>query len=150
MAKKRFNLMETMEEVNNFIQTPKGEKNETNGLDGINGTNGIDGVNGLNKANGIDGMNGTNKQSAESDNRVGEYDPTVPDTKYKRNITLSEELLWRLNYIKDRRNKSRAKGEKFTSIDQLMFEMVQFALDEKFGSTKRKFLESKEDEEEFN
>lgn len=81
--------------------------------------------------------------------RVGENDPTAPDVKFKRNITLSEEMLWRLNYIKERKNKTRAKGDKFVTIDQLMFEMVQFALDEKFGSTKKKFLESKEDEEDF-
>lgn len=92
-------------------------------------------------------------QPSESETKIesgaGEYDPSAPDAKYKRNITLSEEILWRLNYIKERKNKSRAKGDKFVTVDQLMFEMVKFALDEKFASTKKKFLESKEDEEEF-
>jgi len=62
---------------------------------------------------------------------------------------MSEEMLWRVNYIKERKNKTRAKGDKIVTIDQLMFEMVQFALDEKFSSTKKKFLESKENEEDF-
>lgn len=87
--------------------------------------------------------------NTKTGSRVGENDPTVPDVKFKRNITLSEEMLWRLNYIKERKNKNRAKGDKFVTIDQLMFEMVKFALDEKFGSTKKKFIESKEDEEDF-
>lgn len=87
--------------------------------------------------------------NTKAENGVGESNPSVPDVKFKRNITLSEEMLWRLNYIKERKNKNRAKGDKFVTIDQLMFEMVQFALDEKFGSTKKKFLESKEDEEDF-
>lgn len=127
MAKKRFDLIDTMEEVNNFIQSPKEERVE----------------------NGSDVANKPSEPAIKNESGVGEYDPTVPNAKYKRNVTLSEEMLWRLNYIKERKNKSRAKGDKFVTVDQLMFEMVQFALDEKFASTKKKFLESKEDEEDF-
>lgn len=135
MAKKRFDLTDTMEEVNNFIQSPKEEKNENSTYGSTNG----------------DEPNRTNAAECEAktESRVGENDPSVPDVKYKRNITLSEEMLWRLNYIKEKKNKSRAKGDKFVTIDQLMFDMVQFALDEKFGSTKSKFLESKKDEDDF-
>lgn len=144
MAKKRFNLMDTMEEVNSFIQTPKEEKTE----------NGIDGTNEDNRPGKPNEPFQTEGQSVptpetKEESGVGGDDPTAPNTKYKRNITLSEELLWRLNYIKERKNKSRAKGDKFVTVDQLMFEMVQFALDEKYSVTKKKFLESKEDEEEF-
>lgn len=133
MAKKRFNLMETMEDVNNFIQSPKEDKVDTK----------------VREANEKEKTNEPSAPETKTESRVGENDPTAPDVKFKRNITLSEEMLWRLNYIKERKNKTRAKGDKFVTIDQLMFEMVQFALDEKFGSTKKKFLESKENEEDF-
>lgn len=133
MAKKRFNLMETMEDVNNFIQSPKEDKVDTE----------------VRETNEKEKTNEPSAPETKTESRVGVNDPTAPDVKFKRNITLSEEMLWRLNYIKERKNKNRAKGDKFVTIDQLMFEMVQFALDEKFGSTKKKFLESKEDEEDF-
>lgn len=133
MAKKRFNLMETMEDVNNFIQSPKEDKVDTE----------------VRETNEKEKTNEPSTPETKTENRVGENDPTAPDVKFKRNITLSEEMLWRLNYIKERKNKNRAKGDKFVTIDQLMFEMVQFALDEKFSTTKKKFLESKEDEEDF-
>ena len=133
MAKKRFNLMETMEDVNNFIQSPKEDKVDTE----------------VRETNEKEKTNEPSAPETKTESGVGENDPSVPDVKFKRNITLSEEMLWRLNYIKERKNKTRAKGDKFVTIDQLMFEMVQFALDEKFGSTKKKFLESKEDEEDF-
>lgn len=133
MAKKRFNLMETMEDVNNFIQSPKEDKVDTE----------------VRETNEKEKTNEPSAPGTKTESRVGESDPSMPDVKFKRNITLSEEMLWRLNYIKERKNKNRAKGDKFVTIDQLMFEMVQFALDEKFGSTKKKFLESKEDEEDF-
>lgn len=148
MAKKRFNLIDTMEEVNNFIQTPKEEPKEEIVENGIDGTNEDNGPGKPNESFQAEGQSAPTPETKE-ESRVGEGDPTVPNAKYKRNVTLSEELLWRLNYIKERKNKSRAKGDKFVTVDQLMFEMVQFALDEKFASTKKKFLESKEDEEEF-
>lgn len=146
MAKKRFNLMDTMEEVNNFIQSPKEEAITDSGS---NVTNESNGSNHTDEQNINDKTTETPEAKKTTSDGVGENDPTVPDVKYKRNITLSEEMLWRLNYIKERKNKSRAKGDKFVTIDQLMFEMVQFALDEKFATTKKKFLESKEDEEDF-
>ena len=138
MAKKRFDFKSTMEEVNSFIQAPKedtiriGDQTEYN-----------------NHSNKEEQPTPAFAPETKTESGVGESNPTAPDVKFKRNITLSEEMLWRLNYIKERKNKTRAKGDKFVTIDQLMFEMVQFALDEKFGSTKKKFLESKEDEEDF-
>ena len=138
MAKKRFDFKSTMEEVNSFIQAPKEDTIRIGGQTEYN-----------NHSNKEEQPTPASAPETKTESRVGENDPTAPDVKFKRNITLSEEMLWRLNYIKDRKNKNRAKGDKFVTIDQLMFEMVQFALDEKFGSTKKKFLESKEDEEDF-
>lgn len=138
MAKKRFDFKSTMEEVNSFIQAPKEDAIKIGGQTEYN-----------NHSNKEEQPTPASAPETKAESGVEENDPTVPDVKFKRNITLSEEMLWRLNYIKERKNKNRAKGDKFVTIDQLMFEMVQFALDEKFGSTKKKFLESKEDEEDF-
>lgn len=71
-----------------------------------------------------------------------------PNKLFRRNITLSEEIYWRLNYIKDRKNKNRSDGDKLVTVDGLMFEMIQQCLDTQYASTKKKFDEYKSDDSE--
>ena len=71
-----------------------------------------------------------------------------PNKVFRRNITLSEELFWRLDYIKKRKNKNRTEGAELVTLDRLMFDMVQYCLDNQYASTKRKFEEHKATEQE--
>ena len=63
----------------------------------------------------------------------------LPNLKFRRNITLSEELFRRLEYIKVRKNNEREGRGKMITLDQLMFEMVQEVLDSKYPETKATF-----------
>ena len=71
-----------------------------------------------------------------------------PDKLFRRNITLSEEQFWRLDYIKRRKNKVRGKDDELVTLDRLMFDMVQHCLDTQYASTKKKFEEHKANEKE--
>lgn len=124
MGKKRFNLDDSFDDVNNFIESPQ-EKI----VDTPDSTAEIVAV-----------------VSAKPEPEQ-EKSSSIPSEKYRRNITLSEELLWRLNYIKERKNKNRGKGDKFITLEGLMYDMVQHCLDTQYASTKKKFEEYKRDEE---
>lgn len=124
MGKKRFNLDDSFDDVNNYIESPQEKV-----LEMPDTTAEVVAPVSL-------------KPEAEK-----EKSSSTPSEKYRRNITLSEELLWRLNYIKERKNKSREKGDKFITLEGLMYDMVQHCLDTQYASTKKKFEEYKRDEE---
>lgn len=70
-----------------------------------------------------------------------------PNKLYRRNITLSEEQIRRLEFIKKAKNKARSKDEEMITLDKLMFDMVQKCLDEQYPETKvmfEKYLKLKE------
>ena len=70
-----------------------------------------------------------------------------PNKLYRRNITLSEELFRRLEFIKKAKNKARSKDDDMITLDKLMFDMVQKCLDEQYPETKamfEKYLKLKE------
>lgn len=116
-GKKRFNMDDMMEDVNAYIEKP-------------------------NEAPAPNQPENTTEQKAEP----VQADPkpySEPDKAFRRNITLSEELFWRLDYIKKRKNKNRGDGSEFVTLDRLMFDMVQYCLDTQYASTKRKFEEHK-------
>lgn len=124
MGKKRFNLDDSFDDVNNYIESPQEKVLE---------------------------MSDTTAEVVApvslKPEPEKEKSSSTPSEKYRRNITLSEELLWRLNYIKERKNKSREKGDKFITLEGLMYDMVQHCLDTQYASTKKKFEEYKRDEE---
>lgn len=120
MAKRRFNLDDNFEDVGSFIEAPKESQPATHIPEPV-----------------------SQEQPVEKAVLHNE-----PNKLFRRNITLSEEVLWRLNYIKDRKNKNRQDGDKFVTIDGLMFEMIQQCLDNQYASTKRKFDEYKNEEAE--
>lgn len=124
MGKKRFNLDDSFDDVNNFIESPQEKIVDT--PDSI--------------AEVVAAVSAKPEPEQEKSS-------SIPNEKYRRNITLSEELLWRLNYIKERKNKSREKGDKFITLEGLMYDMVQHCLDTQYASTKKKFEEYKRDEE---
>lgn len=62
-----------------------------------------------------------------------------PDKQYRRNITLSEELFRRLEFIKKSKNKARSKDDEMVTLDKLMFDMVQRCIDEQYPETKAMF-----------
>ena len=55
-----------------------------------------------------------------------------PDKLFRRNITLSEELFRKLDFIKKMKNKARAKDEELVTLDKLMFDMIQHCLDTQY------------------
>ena len=124
MGKKRFNLDDSFDDVNNYIESPQEKV-----LEAPETTAEV--------VASVSPKPETEKEKSSS----------TPSEKYRRNITLSEELLWRLNYIKERKNKSREKGDKFITLEGLMYDMVQHCLDTQYASTKKKFKEYKRDEE---
>ena len=70
-----------------------------------------------------------------------------PDRKFRRNVTLSEELFRCLEFIKKNKNKTKAQGEGLITIDKIMFDMVQFCVDNQYPETKvmfEKYLKLKE------
>lgn len=70
-----------------------------------------------------------------------------PNKLYRRNITLSEELFRRLEFIKKAKNKARSKDDDMITLDKLMFDMVQKCLNEQYPETKamfEKYLKLKE------
>lgn len=130
MGKKRFNLDDNFDDVVNYIDTPKdipapaapaapAEVKET--------------PKAVNEQKDVTGKEGAYNE---------------PNKLFRRNITLSEEIFWRLNYIKDRKNKNRSDGDKFVTIDGLMFDMIQQCLDTQYASTKQKFEQYKNDDAE--
>ena len=123
MGKKRFNLDDNFDDVNSYIETAQDKVPE------------------IPEPKTEVVTNVTPKAEPEI-----EKPSSTPNEKYRRNITLSEELLWRLNYIKERKNKSREKGDKFITLEGLMYDMVQHCLDTQYASTKKKFEEYKLDE----
>jgi len=62
-----------------------------------------------------------------------------PDKQFRRNITLSEELFRRLEFIKKSKNKSRSKEDELVTLDKLMFDMIQHCLDTQYPETKAMF-----------
>lgn len=62
-----------------------------------------------------------------------------PDKQFRRNITLSEELFRRLEFIKKSKNKVRGKDDEMVTLDKLMFDMVQRCIDEQYPETKAMF-----------
>ena len=124
MGKKRFNLDDSFDDVNNYIESPQEKVLDTPETTGEVVTS----------------------VSPKQEQEI-EKPSSTPNEKYRRIITLSEELLWRLNYIKERKNKSREKGDKFITLEGLMYDMVQHCLDTQYASTKKKFEEYKRDEE---
>lgn len=70
-----------------------------------------------------------------------------PDKQFRRNITLSEELFRRLEFIKKSKNKARGKDDEMVTLDKLMFDMVQCCIDEQYPETKvmfEKYIKLKE------
>lgn len=62
-----------------------------------------------------------------------------PDKQFRRNITLSEELFRRLEFIKKSKNKARGKEDELVTLDKLMFDMIQHCLDTQYPETKAMF-----------
>lgn len=62
-----------------------------------------------------------------------------PDKQFRRNITLSEELFRRLEFIKKSKNKARGKDDEMVTLDKLMFDMVRRCIDEQYPETKAMF-----------
>lgn len=122
MTKKRFELDDNFDDVNAYIESPK----ETPAP-----------------------VAPQPAPAAEPKPEAEKPQSEVPHEKFRRNVTLSEEALWRLNYIKDRKNKNRAKGDKFITLESLIFDMVQHCLDTQYASTKKKFDEYKQDDEDW-
>lgn len=119
MGKKRFNLDDNFNDVNTYIETPKEAPAPAQ----------------------------PTKEETPKPEEPKKSD-SEPNKQFRRNITLSEEVYWRLNYIKDRKNKNRSEGDKFVTIDGLMFDMIQQCLDAQYASTKKKFEDYKNEETE--
>ena len=124
MAKRRFNLDENFDDVVSFIEKPK----DVPAPEAAQLPKSEEAV------------------TVASDKKIEKLSSNEPNKIFRRNITLSEEVFWRLNYIKDRKNKNRTAGDKFTTIDGLMQEMIQQCLDSQYASTLKKFEEYKNDE----
>ena len=112
MAIKRFNLDESFNDVNAYIETPKETPPQ------IQPTS-------------------MNEPSTKLEEPKKSY--TEPDKLFRRNITLSEEQFRRLEFIKKAKNKARSKDEDMITLDKLMFDMVQKCLDEQYPETKAMF-----------
>lgn len=110
--KRKFNLKDAMDDVNAYIDTPK----ET--------------------------TSPVQPNTAEETKPKQEV-PTVsykePDKQFRRNITLSEELFRRLEFIKKSKNKARGKEDELVTLDKLMFDMIQHCLDTQYPETKAMF-----------
>lgn len=117
MGKKRFNLDESFNDVGNFIETPKEIpvpiENPTPPVQ--------EAVAHISKP------------------EIKEASYTIPDKKYRRNITLSEEQFRRLEFIKKSKNKNRDKEDELVTLDKLMFDMIQHCLDTQYPETKAMF-----------
>lgn len=113
MGKKRFNVDDMIDDVNNVI-------------------------------------NSTNNAQASTPSLVQEIkikSHTEPDRLYRRNITLSEEQLRRLEFIKKSKNKAIDKKTGMITLDKIMFDMIQYCLDKQYPETKamfEKYLELKQ------
>ena len=120
MGKKRFNLDESFNDVNTYIETPKETPAQVQPMS-------------------------TNEPNQKFEKPKKLY--TEPDKLFRRNITLSEEQFRRLEFIKKAKNKARSKDEDMITLDKLMFDMVQKCLDEQYPETKAlfdKFIKIKE------
>lgn len=126
MAKKRFNLDDSFNDVVNFIETPKENPAQSPAQP----------------------AEVPQQEPAPAGKKEEPVSYKEPNKLFRRNITLSEEVYWCLNYIKDRKNKNRTDGAKFVAIDGLMFEMIQHCLDTQYASVKKKFEEYKKEEAE--
>ena len=126
MAKKRFNLDDNFEDVAKFIEDPKDTPAPVNTA--------------------APSVKEDAPKEPEAEKEEVSY--KEPNKQFRRNITLSEEMFWCLNYIKDRKNKNRSEGDKFVAIDGLMFEMLQQALDSQYPSVKKKFENYKKEDSE--
>lgn len=117
MGKKRFNLDENFNDVGNFIETPKEIpvpiENPTPPAQEV--------------------------VAHVSKPEIKEASYTIPDKKYRRNITLSEEQFRRLEFIKKSKNKARDKEDELVTLDKLMFDMIQHCLDTQYPETKAMF-----------
>lgn len=127
MAKRRFNLDDNFNDIDSYINTPK-ETPIT--------------------ATPVQTLDEPKKGTTVTDKSEENISNSEPNKLFRRNITLSKEMFWRLNYIKDRKNKNRGDGDKFVTIDGLMFEMIQQCLDTQYASTKKKFDEYNNEEAE--
>lgn len=127
MAKRRFNLDDNFNDVVSYIETPKENHAPVSAAVKVEEP----------------------EKKTDTPSREKESVPySEPNKLFRRNITLSEEMFWRLNYIKDRKNKNRSDGDKFVTIDGLMFDMIQQCLDTQFASTRNKFEQYKNDDAE--
>lgn len=126
MGKKRFNLDDNFDDVGSFIDTPKDVPVPTN----------------------TPAAAVQNEPAVEQIAEKKETSCKEPNKQFRRNITLSEEMFWCLNYIKDRKNKNRSEGDKFVGIDGLMFEMIQQTIDNQYPSVKKKFEDYKKEDSE--
>lgn len=70
--------------------------------------------------------------------------PTSADTdrterRTVRNVSLDEETLWRLQAVKQRLNKSRGEGDRFYTLDQIIYDAVIEHLDKHYAETKEAY-----------
>lgn len=121
MAVKRFNMDDNFDDVNAYIEKPKEIQTQAKVAEPV-------------------------VEHVMSIEEKKETSSATPDKLYRRNITLSEEQFWRLDYIKKRKNKVRGKDDELVTLDKLMYDMVQHCLDTQYASTKRKFDEHKANE----
>ena len=112
MGKKRFNLDDSFNDVNAYIETPKETPSQ---------------------------IQTTKGEEPKQEPEIPKKSYSEPDKLFRRNITLSEEQFRRLEFIKKAKNKSRSKDEDMITLDKLMFDMVQKCLDEQYPETKAMF-----------
>lgn len=123
MGKKRFNLDDNFNDVNTYIETPKETPVQ---------------------------VQPGKAEEPQQELMVPKKSYKEPDKKFRRNITLSEEQFRCLEYIKKNKNNARAQGEGLTTIDKIMFDMIQYSIDNQYPKEKamtEKILKLKELEE---
>lgn len=123
MGKKRFNLDDNFNDVNTYIETPKETPVQ---------------------------VQPGKAEEPQQELMVPKKSYKEPDKKFRRNITLSEEQFRCLEYIKKNKNNVRAQGEGLTTIDKIMFDMIQYSIDNQYPKEKamtEKILKLKELEE---
>lgn len=123
MGKKRFNLDDNFNDVNTYIETPKETPVQ---------------------------VQPGKAEEPQQEQMVPKKSYKEPDKKFRRNITLSEEQFRCLEYIKKNKNNTRVQGEGLITIDKIMFDMIQYSIDNQYPKEKamtEKILKLKELEE---
>lgn len=123
MGKKRFNLDDNFNDVNTYIETPKETPVQ---------------------------VQPSKAEEPQQEQMAPKKSYKEPDKKFRRNITLSEEQFRCLEYIKKNKNNTRVQGEGLTTIDKIMFDMIQYSIDNQYPKEKamsEKILKLKELEE---